>query len=93
MRIVAFERNGEPGVGVLADDGVSVNPYDLSPADAAGGVQVLADLAALGRPAPPTGDPVAIDGLHLRAPMPRPKRKRQSSPKSRSCVSSCRNNM
>jgi len=54
MRIVAFERNGEPSVGVLADDGVSVNPYDLSPADAAGGVQVLADLAARGRPAPPT---------------------------------------
>jgi 2-keto-4-pentenoate hydratase/2-oxohepta-3-ene-1,7-dioic acid hydratase in catechol pathway len=74
MRIVAFERNGEPGVGVLADDGASVNPYDLSPADAEGGVQALADLAALGRPAPPTGDPVAIDGLHLCAPMPRPKR-------------------
>jgi 2-keto-4-pentenoate hydratase/2-oxohepta-3-ene-1,7-dioic acid hydratase in catechol pathway len=74
MRIVAFERNGEPGVGVLSDDGASVSPHGLSPEDAVGGAQVLADLAARGKPAPATGDAIPMEGLQLRAPMPRPKR-------------------
>ena len=74
MKIVAFERDGIPGVGVLSEDGASVAAYDLSPLDAAGGVQSLADLEAAGNPAPATGEPIPLDGLKLRAPMPRPKR-------------------
>ena len=74
MKIIAFERDGATGVGVLSEDGASVSPYDLSPGDAAGGVQILADLAAAGKPAPATGDAAPLDGLKLRAPLPRPKR-------------------
>ena len=74
MRIVAFDRDGVPGVGVLSDDGASVSPYQVAPEVAAGGVQFLADLAAEGKSAPATGDAIAMAGLKLRAPMPRPKR-------------------
>ena len=74
MKIVAFEHNGAPGVGVLAQDGASVSPFDLSAGEAAGGVQILADLAAEGKPAPATGDAIPMEGLKPRAPMPRPKR-------------------
>ena len=74
MKIVAFERDGAPGVGLLSEDGASVSPFELSAADAAGGVQVLADLAAEGKPAPSTGGAIPMEGLKLRAPMPRPKR-------------------
>ncbi|MCK5274217.1 MAG: fumarylacetoacetate hydrolase family protein, partial [Alphaproteobacteria bacterium] len=74
MKIVAFERDGAPGVGVLSDDGASVSPFDLSAEDAAGGVQFLADLAAAGKPAPAAGASIPLEGLKLRAPMPRPKR-------------------
>jgi len=74
MKIVAFERNGEAGIGVLSEDGASVRPYRVTAEQAAAGVQILADLAAAGSPAPATGDAIAMDGLKLRAPMPRPKR-------------------
>ena len=74
MKIVAFDRDGVPGVGVLSDDGASVSPYQVAPEVAAGGVQFLADMAAEGKPAPATGDAIAMAGLKLRAPMPRPKR-------------------
>jgi 2-keto-4-pentenoate hydratase/2-oxohepta-3-ene-1,7-dioic acid hydratase in catechol pathway len=74
MKIIAFEKNGAPGLGVLSDDGVNVSPFELSRDDAAGGVQVLADLAAEGKPVPATGEAISMDGLKLRAPMPRPKR-------------------
>lgn len=74
MKIIAFARNGAPGVGVLSEDGASVRPFDLSAGEAAGGVQILADLAAEGKPAPATGDAISMEGLKPRAPMPRPKR-------------------
>ncbi len=74
MKIVAFDRDGVPGVGVLSDDGASVSPYQVAPEVAAGGVQFLANLAAEGKPAPAIGDAIAMAGLKLRAPMPRPKR-------------------
>lgn len=74
MKIIAFARNGAPGVGVLSEDGASVRPFDLSAGEAAGGVQILADLAAEGKSAPATGDAIPMEGLKSRAPMPRPKR-------------------
>lgn len=74
MKIVAFERDGAPGVGVLSEDGASVSPYQVAPEVAAGGVQFLAELAADGKPVPATGDAIPMAGLKLRAPMPRPKR-------------------
>jgi len=74
MKIAAYEREGIPGVGELAEDGASLRPYRITPEQAAGGVQILAELAAEGKPAPATGDAIAIAGLKLRAPMPRPKR-------------------
>ena len=74
MKIAAYEREGIPGVGELAEDGASLRPYRITPEQAAGGVQFLADLAAEGKPAPATGDAIAMSDVTLRAPMPRPKR-------------------
>ncbi len=74
MKIAAYTRDGVPGIGVLSGDGESLRPFAVSAEGAAGGVQVLADLAAAGQPAPATGDAIAMAGLVLRAPIPRPKR-------------------
>jgi len=74
MKIVAYERNGAPGVGVLSADGTAVAPFVLSDAEAADGVQVLVERAVTGAPPPETGAPLPMAEVRLRAPLPRPRR-------------------
>jgi len=74
MKIVAYEKDGAPGVGVLSADGSEVAPFALSPAEAADGVQALVERSVAGAPPPETGTPVKLAGLRLRAPLPRPRR-------------------
>jgi len=74
MKIIAFERNGAPGVGVLSADGTEVAPFALSDDEAAGGVQALVERSVAGDAMPETGAPVKLEGLRLRAPLPRPRR-------------------
>jgi 2-keto-4-pentenoate hydratase/2-oxohepta-3-ene-1,7-dioic acid hydratase in catechol pathway len=74
MKIVAYERDGAPGVGVLNEDGTEVTPFELSAEEAALGVQPLVERDVAGAPRPATGDAIPLDGLTLRAPMPRPRR-------------------
>ena len=74
MRIMAFERGGQAGLGVLTEDGGAVRPFDLPAAEAARGVQALIDRAVAGMAPPATGAPVPVSGLRHRAPMPRPRR-------------------
>lgn len=74
MKMVAYERDGAPGVGLLAEDGASVQPFDMPAGEAALGVQILVERSAAGEPMPGTGGPIPLDGLTLRAPMPRPPR-------------------
>ncbi|MDH3231328.1 MAG: fumarylacetoacetate hydrolase family protein [Alphaproteobacteria bacterium] len=74
MKLVAYEMDGAAGVGVLDADGTSVAPFALSAAEAAEGVQALVERAAAGEALPATGAPVALAGVRLRAPLPRPRR-------------------
>jgi len=74
MKIVAYEKNGVPCVGVLDADEASVAPLALSAEEAAGGVQVLVERAVAGKPLPKAGAPVKLESVRLRAPLPRPRR-------------------
>ncbi|UCH74582.1 MAG: fumarylacetoacetate hydrolase family protein, partial [Rhodospirillales bacterium] len=74
MKIVAYDKNGAPGVGVLSEDETTVAPFALSPAEAAEGVQSLVERSVAGEALPETGAPVKLADLHLRAPLPRPRR-------------------
>ncbi len=74
MKIVAYEKDGAPGVGVLDGDGTTVAPFALSAEDAAGGVQVLVERSVAGEALFETGEPVPLGDVRLRAPLPRPRR-------------------
>jgi 2-keto-4-pentenoate hydratase/2-oxohepta-3-ene-1,7-dioic acid hydratase in catechol pathway len=75
MRLATFERNGQRGVGIVSDDGRTVQPLKLDAADAQLGVLALVTAAAAGRPLPAAdGAPVAIGSVRLEAPIPRPRR-------------------
>lgn len=74
MKFAAFERDGVPGVGRLSDDGQSIRPYELSRDEAASGILPLIARSVAGEPMPELGDPVAMSGVTLRAPLPQPRR-------------------
>jgi 2-keto-4-pentenoate hydratase/2-oxohepta-3-ene-1,7-dioic acid hydratase in catechol pathway len=74
MKIVAYEKDGAAGVGVLGADGDVVAPFALSPAEASGGVQSLVERAVAGASMPEVGAPVKLAQVRLRAPLPRPRR-------------------
>jgi len=74
MKLAAFERDGVPGVGRLSDDGQSIRPYELSRDEAASGILPLIGRSVAGGPMPELGDPVAMSGVTLRAPVPHPRR-------------------
>jgi 2-keto-4-pentenoate hydratase/2-oxohepta-3-ene-1,7-dioic acid hydratase in catechol pathway len=74
MKIVAYELDGAPGVGVLDADEAAVAPFALSAAEAAEGVQSLVERAVAGQDFPKAGDPMPLAGVRLRAPLPRPRR-------------------
>ena len=74
MRIASYLMNGEPGVGLVSDDGLSVAPLALDDAGRELGAQAVIDLAAAGRPVPETLAPLRLSDVVLRAPLPRPRR-------------------
>ena len=74
MRIASYLMNGEPGVGLVSDDGLSVAPLALDEAGRQLGAQAVIDLLTAGRPLPGTLAPLRLSDVDLRAPLPRPRR-------------------
>lgn len=74
MRIASYLMNGEPGVGLVSDDGLTVAPLALDDAGRQLGAQAVIDLLTAGRPLPDTLAPLRLSDVDLRAPLPRPRR-------------------
>ena len=74
MKIAAFHHQGQPGVGLVAADLASVQPFDLSlPERALGALPVIERLAA-GQGLPALLPAIAMADLRLTAPLPKPRR-------------------
>jgi len=72
LRLMAYERGGEPGVGLL--EGERLRPYRLDPEQAALGVQAIVLAHGAGR-APSLADvSLSLRDLRPRAAFPRPRR-------------------
>ena len=74
MKIAAYRYQGQPGVGRVSADGKQVEPFQLSPEEAARGALPIVEAHAAGRALPATGAPLAFDKIELLAPIPRPRR-------------------
>lgn len=75
MRLAAYEEQGIARIGIVSDDGQSIQPLDLDGVDARLGILPLITaqlpLADLARQAGPAR---SLGGVRLRAPVPRPAR-------------------
>ena len=75
MRIATFQHQGERRVGRVADDGRSVQPFALDPAQARRSALALIEAAARGEDLPAARGPaLAIESVRLEAPLPLPRR-------------------
>ena len=75
MRIATFNHLGRRAVGAVADDGLSVTPFALGPADAErGALPLIEHSVAVGRLPVADGTPIALAEVSLEAPLPRPRR-------------------
>ncbi|WP_369825578.1 fumarylacetoacetate hydrolase family protein [Achromobacter sp. MFA1 R4] len=74
VRIASYVFNGEPGVGLVSGDGLSVTPLALDDAGRQIGVQAVIDLLAAGGRLAEAGAPLPLADVVLRAPLPRPRR-------------------
>lgn len=74
MKIAAYRYQGQPGVGRVSADGRSIEPFQLSGAEAALGALSLVEAQAAGRALPATGAAMPLDQVQLTAPIPRPRR-------------------
>jgi 2-keto-4-pentenoate hydratase/2-oxohepta-3-ene-1,7-dioic acid hydratase in catechol pathway len=74
MKIAAYRYQGQVGVGRVAADGQQIEPFQVSPQEAALGALPLVEAQAAGRALPATGQPIALQQVQLLAPIPRPRR-------------------
>jgi 2-keto-4-pentenoate hydratase/2-oxohepta-3-ene-1,7-dioic acid hydratase in catechol pathway len=75
MRLATFRHADALRVGRVADDGSTVTPLALPPADPAFGLLRLIERAAAGGPLPEAdGAPLPLADVRLVAPLPRPRR-------------------
>lgn len=74
MKIAAYRYQGQPGVGRLSADCKQVEPFQLSPEQAALGALTIVEAQVAGRALPPTGAAIALERVELLAPIPRPRR-------------------
>jgi 2-keto-4-pentenoate hydratase/2-oxohepta-3-ene-1,7-dioic acid hydratase in catechol pathway len=74
MKIAAYLYQGHPGVGRVSADGRQVEPFQVSPEQAALGALPLVEAQVAGRALPPTGQPIPLQQVQLVAPIPRPRR-------------------
>ncbi len=74
MKLAAFTHRGQPGVGLVSDDGRAVRPFALAAAELARGALPVVEALAAGQSLPPAGEAIALDSVVLTAPLPRPRR-------------------
>lgn len=74
MKIVAYRQNGQPGVGLVSADLLQVQPFDLPQARREQGALALIEMQARGEALPPLLAAVALSGVQITAPLPRPRR-------------------
>jgi 2-keto-4-pentenoate hydratase/2-oxohepta-3-ene-1,7-dioic acid hydratase in catechol pathway len=74
MRIATFELDGQTRVGAVSADGKTVTPFTLPAEIARTGAQAIIDLHVEGRPLPEAGQPLALEQVSLKAPLPKPLR-------------------
>jgi 2-keto-4-pentenoate hydratase/2-oxohepta-3-ene-1,7-dioic acid hydratase in catechol pathway len=77
MKLAAFSTNPQSRevlVGIVSDDGQSIQQLELDPATTSNGVGAVVALQAQGKPLPAKGAIHAISHIKLLAPFPRPAR-------------------
>lgn len=74
MKIAAYLDQGQPGVGIVSSDLLSIIPLGLHPADRARGALAVVELQSAGLPMPAALAPMALEAVQLLAPIPRPRR-------------------
>jgi len=74
MKIIAFRRNGQPGVGLVSSDLQQIQPFDLSAAQRELGALPVIEMQARGEPLPALLAAVAIGDVQITAPLPKPRR-------------------
>jgi 2-keto-4-pentenoate hydratase/2-oxohepta-3-ene-1,7-dioic acid hydratase in catechol pathway len=74
MRLAAYRHQGQPGIGRVAADGLSIAPFQVPTAELALGVLPLVEALVAGRPLPATGAALPVAQVQLTAPIPRPRR-------------------
>lgn len=73
MKLVAFERDGRPGLGEFHDDG-TIRPYRIGVDAASRGVIAAVEAKIEGIALTLSGESIPASGVRLRAPVPRPRR-------------------
>ena len=75
MRIATYFADGTRRVGLVSDDGLTIQPLDLTPQQAAVGALSIIESMAEGGAAPiATGAAVKVADVALDAPLPKPRR-------------------
>lgn len=74
MKIVAYRLNGRSGVGLLSTDLQHVQPYDLPEAQSDLGALPLIEMQARGDSLPALLPAIALPGVNVIAPLPKPRR-------------------
>src|SRR5437660_5127708 len=74
MRLAAYRIGKWRYVGIVDGEGTSIQPLDVSAADAARGIICIIDRMAAGRKLPPLGQKLPLSKARLDAPIPRPAR-------------------
>ncbi len=74
MKFVAFHHNGQPGVGLLSNDGLQVEPFDIPVAQRAYGALPLVEMLAEGVQLPTLLAPMNLAEVRITAPIPKPRR-------------------
>ena len=74
MKIIAFHRNGQPGVGLVSSDLQQIQPFDLPAAQRKLGALPVIEMQARGEPLPALLAAVALGDVQITAPLPKPRR-------------------
>ena len=74
MKIIAFQQNGAPGVGLVSSDLQQIQPFDLPLAQRELGALPIIEMQARGEPLPALLAPVEMAAVKVTAPLPKARR-------------------
>jgi 2-keto-4-pentenoate hydratase/2-oxohepta-3-ene-1,7-dioic acid hydratase in catechol pathway len=74
MKFVAYHHHGQPGVGLLSEDGFQVEPFDIPVAQRAFGALSIIESLAEGVKLPTLLAPLQLSEVKITAPLPKPRR-------------------